>query len=122
LQVFGNDYDTPDGTGLRDYIHVTDLARAHVAALNGAKPGAEIYNIGTGKGATVLEMVAQFERLLNRPLPYQIVDRRPGDVAKSLADPTRANTALNWRAELGLDEMCASAWAWTSQKMEETGQ
>ncbi|MDX2485132.1 MAG: UDP-glucose 4-epimerase GalE [Pseudodonghicola sp.] len=116
LSVFGNDYDTPDGTGVRDYIHVTDLARAHSAALDyaAAQEGTEIFNVGTGQGYSVLEMIAAFSRASGREIPYEISDRRPGDIATSLADPARANQLLNWRAAHGLDEMCASTWAWQS--------
>lgn len=114
LSVFGGDYDTPDGTGVRDYIHVTDLARAHACALDYAAAHArvEAFNIGTGQGYSVLDMVSAFSRAAGRPIPYRIVPRRDGDIARSLADPTRANTVLDWRAELGLDEMCASTWKW----------
>ena len=120
LSVFGDDYDTPDGTGVRDYIHVTDLARAHASALDhaAAHPGAEAFNIGTGQGYSVLDMVKAFSRAADRPIPYRIVPRRDGDIARSLADPTRANTVLGWRAELGLDDMCASTWNWQSQNPE----
>jgi UDP-glucose 4-epimerase len=120
LSVFGDDYDTPDGTGVRDYIHVTDLARAHASALDyaAAYPGNEAFNIGTGQGYSVLDMVKAFSRAAGRPIPYRIVPRRDGDIARSLADPTRANTVLGWRAQLGLDEMCASTWNWQSQNPE----
>jgi len=114
LMVFGNDYDTADGTGVRDYIHVTDLARAHVAAIQYAEnhTGTEVINIGTGQGYSVLDMVGAFEKASNRPIPYQVTDRRPGDVAAMEADASRAARLLGWRAELGLDAMCASAWGW----------
>lgn len=117
LSVFGNDYDTPDGTGVRDYIHVVDLARAHIAALDHAagREGAEVFNIGTGQGYSVLDMVEAFSRVSGRNIPYEITDRRPGDIAKSLADPSRANAVLGWVAEHSLDVMCASTWAWQSQ-------
>ncbi|MFD2679017.1 UDP-glucose 4-epimerase GalE [Camelimonas lactis] len=118
LAIFGGDYDTRDGTGLRDYIHVVDLARAHVAALNYAStcaPGSDVFNIGTGYGATVREILQAYERACCKTLPYHIVPRRPGDVAASVADPTRAITALNWRAELGINDMCQSSWKWQSR-------
>ncbi len=114
LMVFGNDYDTPDGTGVRDYIHVMDLAGAHLAALmltnDGA--GAHAINVGTGQGYSVLEMIQAFEKASGREIPYQITDRRPGDIAMSLADPELAATLMNWRATRALDDMCADAWRW----------
>lgn len=116
LSVFGDDYDTPDGTGVRDYIHVTDLARAHSAALDYAAghEGAEVFNVGTGQGYSVLEMVAAFARASGREIPYEIAPRRPGDIARSLADPSKANRLLGWHATHGLDEMCESTWIWQS--------
>ena len=117
LEVFGDDYDTPDGTGIRDYIHVVDLARAHVAALDFASrsEGAEAINVGTGRGTSVLELLRGFERASGRPVPYRIAPRRPGDVAVSVADPSKAHRLLGWRAERGLDDMCRSAWEWQSR-------
>jgi UDP-glucose 4-epimerase len=117
LRIFGDDYDTPDGTGVRDYIHVTDLARAHVAAIDHATEnvGTQAFNIGTGQGNSVLEMVAAFTRASKREIAYEIAPRRPGDIASSVADPSKANTVLGWSAELGLEEMCASTWAWQIQ-------
>jgi UDP-glucose 4-epimerase len=114
LSVFGGDYPTPDGTGVRDYIHVVDLAIGHIKALEKLrqKPGVVTYNLGTGKGCSVLEVVAAFERASGRKIPYQIVMRRPGDVALTYADPSKANRELGWRAERGLDEMCADVWRW----------
>jgi UDP-glucose 4-epimerase len=114
LSIFGSDYDTHDGTGLRDYIHVIDLARAHISALDysASNLGAEAFNIGTGQGYSVLDMVEAFTRVANRPIPYSILPRREGDIARSIADPARINTLLGWQAELGIDEMCASAWNW----------
>lgn len=114
LSIFGDDYDTRDGTGLRDYIHVVDLARAHAAALEygAGNPGAHVFNIGTGQGTTVHELVAAYARACGRPLPYQIVARRPGDIAASYADPSRANRVLGWRAEHGIDAMCENSWKW----------
>jgi len=117
LRVFGNDYPTPDGTGVRDYIHVVDLARGHVAALNKLRgnPGAVAYNLGTGRGYSVLEMVAAFERASGRAVHYEITDRRPGDIATCYADPSEAREALGWQAELGIDEMVRDAWRWQSE-------
>lgn len=116
LSVFGDDYDTHDGTGVRDYIHVVDLARAHIAALDHAaeKSGAQAFNIGTGQGYSVLDMVAAFSRASGRDIPYEIVPRRAGDIGTSLADPARANTVLGWHATHDLDDMCTSTWAWQS--------
>jgi UDP-glucose 4-epimerase len=116
LKVFGNDYPTPDGTGVRDYIHVVDLAIGHLRALErlAAKPGAVAYNLGTGHGYSVLEVVAAFESASGRKIPYKIVERRPGDVAASYADPTRAQAELGWQAVRGLLEMCADTWRWQS--------
>lgn len=117
LQVFGNDYDTPDGTGLRDYIHVCDLARAHVAAVDYAadNAGVEAFNVGTGKGATVLEVVKAFEAASGRPVPYEFAPRRAGDVAASIADPAKAKKLLHWQARFTLKDMCETSWAWQSQ-------
>lgn len=116
LSIFGGDYSTVDGTGVRDYIHVTDLARGHVAALAAleqrTEPGPLIVNLGTGQGYSVLEAVQAFENASGRPIPYAIVDRRPGDVASCYADPAYAADILNWRAELGLHRMCEDAWRW----------
>lgn len=117
LQVFGNDYDTPDGTGLRDYIHVVDLARAHVAALDyvAEHTGVDAFNIGTGKGATVLEVVKAFEAATGRKIPFSIAPRRQGDIAASIADPAKAKKMLNWQAEYSLKDMCESSWEWQSR-------
>jgi UDP-glucose 4-epimerase len=108
LMVFGDDYDTPDGTGVRDYIHVQDLARGHVLSLLAllADGVGHTVNLGTGRGYSVLEMIAEFQRACGRPVPYQIAPRRAGDVAECYADPTRARTLLGFEAELGLAEMC----------------
>jgi UDP-glucose 4-epimerase len=116
LSVFGADWPTPDGTGVRDYIHVVDLARGHLAALDrvAATSGAFTVNLGTGTGYSVLEMVRAFERASGRAVPYRIVERRPGDIAACWADPSGAARLLGWRAELGLDRMCADAWRWQS--------
>ena len=118
LQVYGDDYDTPDGTGLRDYIHVEDLAAGHVAALNklaGTDEPVSTWNLGTGTGTSVLEMLHAFERAVGRELPYEVVARRAGDIAVSFADPSRANAELGWRAERTIDEMCADTWRWQQQ-------
>ena len=116
LNVFGGDYPTPDGTGVRDYIHVVDLARGHVAALNKLQQlgGVQTWNLGTGRGVSVLDMVRAFEAASGKPVPYQIVARRAGDVAQCWADPTRAAQELGWRAEYDLARMCADAWRWQS--------
>ena len=114
LSVFGGDYDTPDGTGVRDYIHVVDLARGHVAAMRhlAAHPGLHIWNLGTGHGTSVLELVDAFERAAGVAIPYEIVGRRAGDVAATYADPSRAQRELGWTAEYGIDRMCEDAWRW----------
>ncbi|RCV49898.1 UDP-glucose 4-epimerase GalE [Marinitenerispora sediminis] len=116
LLVFGDDYDTPDGTGVRDYLHVVDLARGHLAAIEHLDdaPGCRAYNLGSGSGTSVLEAVAAFERASGRPIPYRVVERRPGDVAVCYADPALANRELGWRAERTIDEACADAWRWQS--------
>jgi UDP-glucose 4-epimerase len=114
LAVFGNDYPTPDGTGIRDYVHVVDLARAHVAALAALPrlPGESCMNLGTGRGHSVLEVVTAFERASGRPIPYRIEPRRPGDVPASYTDPSLAQRLLGWRAEHDVDDMCRDAWRW----------
>jgi len=117
LSVFGDDYNTPDGTAIRDYIHVVDIAKAHVVAIQRmigekGKSDMEIFNLGTGNGSSVLEVIHSFERVSGEKLNYKIVPRRPGDVEKVWADTRFANEELGWRAELGLDEMMASAWKW----------
>jgi UDP-glucose 4-epimerase len=116
LQVFGDDYDTPDGTGVRDYIHVVDLARGHLAALTrlSARPGVVTYNLGTGRGYSVLEMAEAFARISGRRVPHQVVGRRPGDIAVCYADPSLAHAELGWRAELGIDDMVRDGWRWQS--------
>jgi UDP-glucose 4-epimerase len=116
LQVFGNDYDTPDGTGVRDYIHVMDLAEGHVAALRHLLDGQPslTVNLGTGRGYSVLEVVQAFQQASGRPVPHQVVPRRPGDVAACYADPARAQALLGWRATRGLAAMCTDAWRWQS--------
>ena len=117
LSVFGNDYPTPDGTGVRDYIHVVDLAEGHVAALDRllAAPGSFTVNLGTGRGASVLEVVKAYEAASGRPVPYRIEPRRPGDVAACWADPGLAHKLLGWRAKLDLPRMCADSWRWQQQ-------
>jgi UDP-glucose 4-epimerase len=117
LSVFGGDYDTNDGTGVRDYIHVVDLAKGHVKALQALenKPQVLIVNLGTGKGYSVLDMIKAFEKASGKDVPYQIVDRRPGDIATCYADPVYASEKLNWKAELGLDEMCKDTWNWQNK-------
>jgi UDP-glucose 4-epimerase len=114
VRVFGDDYPTPDGTGIRDYIHVLDLAVGHVRAVErlASRPGLAAYNLGTGRGYSVLEVVAAFERACGRKIPYQITARRPGDIAATYADPQKAQRELGWSARLGLDEMCADSWRW----------
>jgi UDP-glucose 4-epimerase len=110
LSVFGNDYPTVDGTGVRDYIHVVDLALGHMAALKGMHDGVNVYNLGTGKGSSVLELIQTFERVNSIKIPYQIVDRRPGDVAASYADVSKAHKKLNWKTEKSLEDMCRDSW------------
>jgi len=114
LSVYGNDYPTPDGTGVRDYIHVVDLASGHLKALEKicGKQGLSVYNLGTGCGYSVLEAIAAFSKACGRKIPYKIVARRPGDIAACYADPAKANRELDWNALRGLDEMCADAWRW----------
>ena len=113
--VFGNDYDTPDGTGVRDYIHVVDLARGHVAALQHMKAGANVYNLGTGSGTSVLEIIKAFSKACGRDLPYDIKPRRAGDIAACYADCSKAERELGWRAELSIEQACADSWRWQSQ-------
>lgn len=113
--VFGNDYDTPDGTGIRDYIHVVDLARGHVAALQHMKAGASIYNLGTGSGTSVLEIIKAFSKACGRDLPYEIKPRRAGDIAACYADCSKAERELGWQAELSIEQACADSWRWQSQ-------
>ena len=114
LQVFGGDYPTPDGTGVRDYIHVVDLARGHLAALRAldSKPGVLTLNLGTGQGVSVLDMIHAFEQASGCAIPYRIVARRPGDVAQCYADASLAESLLGWRAERGIEEMCRDSWRW----------
>lgn len=117
VQVFGDQYDTKDGTGVRDYIHVVDLARGHVAAIQKLKPhsGLSVYNLGTGKGSSVLEVIKEMEGAVGHPISYEIADRRPGDIAVSYADVTKAKQELNWQAEYDLKRMCQDAWRWQTK-------
>ncbi len=114
LSIFGNDYPTPDGTGVRDYIHVVDLALGHLAALGALskQEGLLTVNLGTGRGYSVLEMVHAFEQASGRSIPYRIAERRPGDIAQCYADPTLAASLLGWKAERGIEAMCADTWCW----------
>ncbi len=121
LNVFGNDYDTPDGTGVRDYIHVVDIAKGHIAAVEYAmkNTGAEVINLGTGNGYSVLEMVKAFERVNKVKVPYKIAPRREGDIAECYADASKANRLLGWKAQYDLDTMCKDAWNWEQQLRKE---
>ena len=115
INVFGNDYDTPDGTGVRDYIHVVDLALGHIAAIEQCNDaGVHIYNLGTGHGYSVMDMIHAFEKACGKTLPYKICDRRPGDIATCYAAPDKAKKELKWQAKYGIEEMCASQWKWQS--------
>ena len=116
VHVYGNDYDTPDGTGVRDYIHVVDLAKGHVAALKKLEKNCGLFvcNLGTGKGYSVLDILHAYEKACGKTLPYVIDPRRPGDIAQCYADPAKAREELGWEAELGIEEMCASSWKWQS--------
>ena len=116
LGVFGNDYDTPDGTGVRDYIHVVDLAAGHVKAIEKLRenPGVEVYNLGTGNGYSVLQVVAAFEKACGHAIPYEIKPRREGDIATCYCDPQKAKEELGWEAKYGIDEMCEDSWRWQS--------
>lgn len=114
LSVFGNDYDTSDGTGVRDYIHVVDLANGHLKALEKVveQTGVEAYNLGTGTGYSVLDLVSAFEKATGKAIPYKVVDRRPGDIATCYADPSKAKAELGWSATRGIEEMCKDSWNW----------
>ena len=121
LQVFGDDYDTPDGTGVRDYIHVEDLAAGHVAALEKLASTDEpvnVWNLGSGRGTSVLELLRAFEKAVGRELPYEVVARRAGDVATSYADVSKAHRELGWRTTRSVEDMCADTWRWQSQNPE----
>lgn len=117
LSVFGNDYNTPDGTCIRDYIHVVDLAKGHIKALEklDTNCGLVIYNLGTGKGYSVLDIVKAFSKASNIDIPYKIAPRRPGDITVCYADPSKANKELNWHAEKDINDMCRDSWRWQSQ-------
>ncbi len=124
LGVFGNDYDTPDGTGVRDYIHVVDLALGHVAAINKIKenPGVKIYNLGTGKGYSVLDVVKAFGKACGKEIPYEIKPRRPGDIATCYSDASLAKAELGWEAQYGIEEMCEDSWRWQSNNPDGYGE
>lgn len=117
VNVFGDDYDTPDGTGVRDYIHVTDLAEGHIKALEklSSHPGLVTYNLGTGRGYSVLEIIHNFEKACGKKIPYKITDRRPGDIDMCYADPEKARKELGWEAKRDIDKMCEDAWRWQSK-------
>jgi UDP-glucose 4-epimerase len=116
VHVFGNDYDTPDGTGVRDYIHVVDLAKGHVKAIEGMEKleGVNVFNLGTGIGYSVLDIIRAFSEACGKELPYVIDPRRPGDIATCYSDPSKAREILGWTAEKNLQDMCADAWRWQS--------
>jgi UDP-glucose 4-epimerase len=117
VRVWGNDYPTPDGTGVRDYIHVMDLSAGHIKALEklGTKPGLVTYNLGTGRGYSVMEVIKAFGKACQHEIPFKIMDRRPGDAAISYADPTKANHELSWHAQKTLNDMCTDTWRWQTQ-------
>jgi UDP-glucose 4-epimerase len=115
VQVFGNDWDTPDGTGVRDYIHVVDLAMGHLAALDNIEPGCDVFNLGTGTGASVFDVIKTTENVSGQPIPFEVVGRRDGDIATSLADPAKANEKLDWRADRSIEVMLTDAWHWQSK-------
>ena len=112
--VFGDDYDTPDGTGVRDYIHVVDLAKGHVAALKSAQNGVSVYNLGTGQGTSVLELINAFSKAAGKPIPYAIKPRRPGDIASCYASGNKALSELGWKTELTINDACRDSWRWQS--------
>ena len=124
INVFGNDYDTPDGTGVRDYIHVVDLAKGHVKAIQklADREGVSIYNLGTGKGYSVLDVIHAFEKACGHELPYEIQGRRPGDIAVCYAKCDKAKEELGWEAQYGIEEMCADSWNWQSKNPTVTGE
>lgn len=115
LMVFGDDYETPDGTGVRDYIHVVDLAHGHLAALEHSQPGVAVYNLGTGQGVSVLQLIHAFEKASGQTIPYEVASRRPGDLPEYYANAEKAARELNWKAELDIDRACADSWRWQSQ-------
>lgn len=117
VQVYGDDYDTPDGTGVRDYIHVLDLARGHLKALEKLeeRPGVEVYNLGTGKGYSVFDVIHAYEKACGKELPYQVVGRRAGDIAFCYGDASKAERELGWKAQYSIEDMCADSWRWQSQ-------
>jgi UDP-glucose 4-epimerase len=121
ISVFGADYSTRDGTGIRDFIHVMDLAAGHIAAVNFTKPGFHAFNLGTGIGTSVFELIAAFQIATSRKLPVKVQNRRPGDLAISIADPTKANAELNWTARLTIQDACESAWKWESFRASRDG-
>ena len=115
--VFGNDYPTPDGTGVRDYIHVVDLAKGHVAAIEHCeKSGVYVYNLGTGVGYSVMDVIHAYEKACGHAIPYSVKPRRPGDIAACYADASKAERELGWKARYGIDEMCASSWNWQKKQ------
>jgi UDP-glucose 4-epimerase len=114
VNVFGNDYNTPDGTGVRDYIHVVDLAKGHLAAINHIKPGISAYNLGTGRGVSVLDLIAAFSKASGKEIPYQIAPRRPGDIDSCYASSEKAKKELGWTAQKTIEEACADSWRWQS--------
>ena len=125
LNVFGDDYDTPDGTGVRDYIHVVDLAIGHIRALerfDKMEEPVEIFNLGTGRGYSVLEVVKAFCKATGMDIPYKICPRRPGDIAECYADPSKAERVLGWKAERGIDEMCEDSWRWQRENPDGYGE
>ena len=117
LSIFGNDYPTPDGTGVRDYIHVVDLSKGHVKALEKMKDGLKIYNLGSGKGVSVLELVNTFQKVNDVKVNYKIVDRRAGDLAEYYADPSKALEELGWKTEKTLEDICRDAWNYEKNNM-----
>jgi len=115
VKVFGNDYDTMDGTGVRDYVHVVDIAKGHLAAMENMRKGLSIYNLGTGNGTSVLELIEKFSKTCGKEIPYSLVDRRPGDLDTVYADVNKAFRELNWKAEKTIEDACNDAWRWQSQ-------
>ena len=117
LLIFGNDYVSEDGTAIRDYIHVVDVAKGHVSALENLQPGVEVFNLGTGKGSTVLQILKANEKVIGKEINYEVVGRRPGDVNTLQSVPTKANTKLNWHAEISLEQMCRDSWNFLTKKI-----